>query len=102
MEFRCCARDSSEVDDIGETYRFLRAVADPTRLKILCILRGGPKCVCEIAASVGISEKLASHHLRQLRTLGVLNERREGTFVHYGLERGVIRKYKKLLSRVIR
>lgn len=102
MEFRCCAKDSSEAEDIGGTYRFLRAVADPNRLKILCILRGGPKCVCEIAASVGISEKLASHHLRQLRTLGVLNERREGTFIRYGLEREILGEYTKTFNRVVR
>jgi len=102
MEFNCCAENSSEAADIEETYRFLRAVADSNRLKILCILRDGPKCVCEIAPAAGISDKLASHHLRQLKTLGILNERREGTFAWYGLERGVIREYKKLLSRVIR
>lgn len=102
MEFGCRSENSSEAEDVGDVYGFLRAVADPNRLKILRILRDGPKCVCEIAPAAGISVKLASHHLRLLKTLGILKERREGTFIRYGLERGAIREYTKKLNRVIR
>lgn len=102
MEFGCCAGNSEEAGDIEKAYAFLRAVADPNRLRILCILRKGPKCVCEIVAAVGISDKLASHHLKQLKRIGLLKEKREGNFIRYGLDRGAIRNYKQSFNRAIR
>lgn len=102
MGFRCCATSSDEEKDIGKTYAFLRAVSDPNRLKILCVLQSGSKCVCEIVAAVGISDKLASHHLGQLKKVGLLDEKREGNFIRYSLNRKAIREYKKILNQVIK
>lgn len=102
MKFKCCAKNSFEADNIGKAYAFLRAVADPNRLKILCVLRGGPKCVCEIVPAVRISDKLASHHLKQLKNVGLLTEKREGNFIHYGLNKKVIGEYMKIFNQVIK
>lgn len=102
MEFRCCAKNSTEAENVGKTYAFLRAVSDSNRLKILCILQAGPKCVCEIVPAVGISDKLASHHLKHLKAIGLLVEKREGKFVRYGLDRKTIRKYKKFFNQIIK
>lgn len=102
MEFKCCAKKSSEAKDVSKTYAFLRAVADPNRLKILCILQGGSKCVCEIVPAVGISDKLASHHLKQLKNIGLLTEQREGNFIRYSLDRKIIKNYKSLLNKIIK
>jgi len=102
MEFKCCAKDSAEIRDVGKTYAFLRAIADPNRLKILCILQGGSKCVCEIVLAVRISDKLASHHLNQLKKVGLLIEKREGKFVRYSLDKKAIKNYKTLLNQIIK
>jgi ArsR family transcriptional regulator len=102
MKFKCCAKNSLEAENIGRAYAFLRAVADPNRLKILCVLRGGPKCVCEIIPAVGISDKLASHHLKQLKKIGLLTEKREGNFIYYGLDRKTIQNYKSLFNKIIK
>jgi len=102
MEFKCCAKNSAEAENVEKTYTFLRAVSDSNRLKILCVLRGGPKCVCEIVPAVGISMKLASHHLKQLKSLGLLTEKREGNFIRYSLDRKAIRIYKSLLNKIIK
>src|SRR3989339_1071239 len=102
MEFKCCAKNSGEAENIGKTYAFLRAIADPNRLKILCVLKSGSKCVCEIVPAVGISDKLASHHLKQLKNVGLLAEKREGTFIRYSLDKKVIRGYKKIFNQVIK
>jgi ArsR family transcriptional regulator len=77
-------------------------VADPNRLKILCILQGGSKCVCEIVPEMGISDKLVSHHLKQLKKIGLLLEKREGNFIRYSLDRKAIREYKKIFNQVIK
>jgi len=102
MEFKCCGKNSKEAESVAKTYAFLRAIADPNRLKILCVLQGGSKCVCEIVPAVGISDKLASHHLKQLKDIGLLVESREGKFIRYSLDKKAIKEYKKILNQVIK
>lgn len=67
-----------------------RALGDPTRLRIAAALldavqHGGELCVCDTAWIVGASQALVSHHLRQLRTAGVVASRRDGRMVMYRL-----------------
>jgi ArsR family transcriptional regulator len=63
----------------------LKAVADPTRLRILCALSQVELCVCDIAASVGLSESAVSHQLRVLRETRLVAHRKEGRVVYYRL-----------------
>ncbi|MDD5489234.1 MAG: metalloregulator ArsR/SmtB family transcription factor [Candidatus Moranbacteria bacterium] len=102
MKFKCCAKSSAEAANVGKVYAFLRAIADPNRLKILCVLQSGSKCVCEIVPAVRISDKLVSHHLKQLKKIGLLTEKREGNFIRYSLDRKAIKKYKSLFNQIIR
>ena len=102
MKFQCCAKNSSEQKNIRETYLFLKAIADKNRLKILCVLKEGSKCVCEIFPAVGISQKLASHHLGQLKKIGLLSDERKGNFIYYSLNKKVIREYKKIFNQIIK
>jgi ArsR family transcriptional regulator len=101
MKFACCGKNSAEAENVAKAYAFLRVVADPNRLKILCVLQNGPKCVCEIVPAVGISDKLASHHLKQLKSIGLLTEKREGNFIRYGLDRKAIKNCKSILNKTI-
>ena len=102
MEFKCCAENLKESENVSRTYSFLRAVSDQNRLKIICVLQKGSMCVCEIVPLIGISDKLASHHLKKLKELGLLVEKKEGKFVRYGLDRKVIKNYKSLLNKIIK
>jgi ArsR family transcriptional regulator len=63
----------------------LRALADPTRLRILGLLTGGEVCVCHIHDALNIPQPKASRHLAYLRRSGVVDTRREGLWVHYRL-----------------
>lgn len=63
----------------------LKAVADPTRLKILSALSTTELCVCDLAVVVGISESNASHQLRLLRTARLVRYRKEGRVAYYSL-----------------
>lgn len=63
-----------------------RALGDPTRLRIAAALLAGDElCVCDTAWIVGASQTLVSHHLRQLRTAGVVTSRKDGRMVMYRL-----------------
>ena len=67
-----------------------RALGDPTRLTLACVLFGGGElCVCDLAWIVERAENLVSHHLRRLRAAGLADYRREGKMALYSLtERG--------------
>jgi ArsR family transcriptional regulator, lead/cadmium/zinc/bismuth-responsive transcriptional repressor len=63
-----------------------KALGDPTRLAIAMALRdGGELCVCDLAWVCERSDKLVSHHVRQLRAAGLVRSRREGKMVMYEL-----------------
>ena len=60
-------------------------LGDPTRLKILWLLCHCEECVTNISASMGMSAPAVSHHLKLLRTSGLITARREGKEVYYTL-----------------
>ena len=63
-----------------------RALSDPTRLVLAVALReGGELCVCDLAWISSRAQNLVSHHLRILRTHGLVSSRRAGKLVMYEL-----------------
>jgi ArsR family transcriptional regulator, lead/cadmium/zinc/bismuth-responsive transcriptional repressor len=63
-----------------------KALTDPTRVALLLALADGETaCVCDLSWVVGRDEKLVSHHVRLLKSLGVVRSRRDGRMVMYEL-----------------
>jgi DNA-binding transcriptional ArsR family regulator len=63
-----------------------RALSDPTRLTLAAALREGEElCVCDLSWIAGRSQNLVSHHLRVLRSHGLVRSRRDGKLVMYSL-----------------
>ena len=62
-----------------------RALADPTRLEILRLVRAqaGPTCVCDIVEHFALSQPTISHHLKVLREAGLLTQARIGIWSFY-------------------
>ena len=56
-----------------------KALADPTRLKILECVRDSEKCICEIIPYTGKSQPNVSQHLKVLKNAGIVDERKDGT-----------------------
>jgi len=56
-----------------------KALADPTRLKILECIKNGEKCICEVIPYTGKSQPNVSQHLKVLKIAGLVDERKEGT-----------------------
>ncbi len=63
----------------------LKAVADPTRIKILSMLSRRSLCVCEITFALGLAQPTVSRHLRQLEEAGFVSSQREGSWIIYRL-----------------
>ncbi len=75
-----------------------KALSDPTRLTLAAALReGGELCVCDLAWISERSQGLVSHHLRTLRSHGLVRSRRDGKLVMYELTEGGL----SLLSAVL-
>ena len=63
-----------------------KALGDPVRLSTALALRdGGELCVCDLSWIVERSQALVSHHMRTLRSAGLVRSRRDGKMVMYSL-----------------
>lgn len=62
---------------------FFKALAHPTRIQILELLRNGERCVCEITPPLGLDQPNISRHLAVLKKEGLLSSRKEGLKVIY-------------------
>jgi len=63
----------------------LKAAGDPTRTRILKLLEQGELCVCQVQAVLGLAPSTVSKHLAILKAAGLVDDRREGKWIHYGL-----------------
>ncbi|AXV37623.1 MAG: metalloregulator ArsR/SmtB family transcription factor [Methanobacteriaceae archaeon] len=64
----------------------LKAISDPTRLRILYLLSDGELCVCEIIFALKKPQSTVSHHLNVLKNAGFLKGRKDGLWIHYKLK----------------
>jgi ArsR family transcriptional regulator, lead/cadmium/zinc/bismuth-responsive transcriptional repressor len=73
-------------------------LADPNRLRLLSALMGQELCVCDLAAGLKMGESAVSHQLRVLRSMRMVNYRKEGRNVYYSLSDNQAVKLYKLIS----
>ncbi len=85
--YNCCSSSTSESQQVAALSALLKVVAEPSRLKLLCVLGQGEHCVCEIMEHVDFSQSLVSHHLRDLREIGVVSDEKRGQRVYYSLSK---------------
>ena len=71
--------------DLQAVDQTLKALADPTRIRILGLLASGEVCVCHIHESLRLPQSLVSRHLAYLRRARLVETRKEGLWVHYRL-----------------
>jgi DNA-binding transcriptional ArsR family regulator len=67
-------------------FDFLRAIAQPTRLKILYFLKDGERCACEIIPKMKEDQSNISRHLTHMKDAGILESRKEGVSVYYKIK----------------
>ena len=69
----------------AELLGLLRALADPTRLRLFLALRQAERCVRDLVDTEGIPQPLVSHHLRVLADAGLVQTRRSDGFAFYAV-----------------
>jgi ArsR family transcriptional regulator len=62
-----------------------KVLGDPTRVRVVAVLRHGDLCVCELVDALGISQSSLSSHLQICRQAGVLTTRKESRWIYYSL-----------------
>ncbi|KUG28097.1 arsenical resistance operon repressor [hydrocarbon metagenome] len=68
-----------------DTAKRLKALSDPTRLRIMRLLDHGELCVCDVTAALGLPQSLVSRHLGYLDKTGWASATRKGKWVYYRL-----------------
>ena len=86
--------------DIEKLADMLKALADPTRLKMVAMLQHRDCCVCEFVPVFHISQPAVSKHLSRLKTAGFVKESRKGQWVFYSLNREALERVGMGLNRL--
>ena len=68
--------------------KVMKALSDPSRVKILKMLQRKQMCVCEIQNALGIAQSTASKHLKILEEAGLTTYKKDGLWVNYTLADG--------------
>ncbi|HKL64379.1 MAG TPA: metalloregulator ArsR/SmtB family transcription factor [Woeseiaceae bacterium] len=76
--------DSGKANAFEDTIRALKAVAEPTRLRLLVLCHRGESTVSELVRVLGQSQPRISRHLKLLCDAGLLERFRDGHFIYYG------------------
>ena len=71
--------------DLSRLTRQFQALSDETRLRIIDMLRGGERCVCDLTATLDAGQSRLSFHLKVLKDAGLVTDRREGRWSYYAL-----------------
>jgi DNA-binding transcriptional ArsR family regulator len=79
-------RELPATGELAGMVEIFGALADPTRLRIIAALASSELCVCDLAATVGLSQSAVSHQLRVLRDRGLVRSRKDGRRAYYQLD----------------
>ena len=94
--YNCCSPSTSEFKQIGKLSSLLKLIGEENRLRLLCLLRQGEHCVCEIVEHFDMSQSLVSHHLSDLKQAGLIIDKKQGRQVYYSLTK----KGKKITNNI--
>ncbi len=91
-------RKTQQISKIND---FLNIIADINRMQILKYLSNGEKCVCEIWKYLDLPQNLVSHHLKVIKDLNLISSKKDGLNVIYQLNKDVLEKNIKLLTKYL-
>ena len=100
----CCAPLTARplsMEQAEQVAPLLKALADPVRLRLMSLVasrEGGEACVCDLNDAFDLSQPTISHHLKVLRTAGLIGCERRGTWVYYRLIPSALERASGLLA----
>ncbi|MDP9358428.1 MAG: metalloregulator ArsR/SmtB family transcription factor [Chloroflexota bacterium] len=103
----CCAPSAASptvTEPEAEEYAaWFKALADPTRIRILNLLARSeePLCVCDIVDHFPLGQPAISHHLKILRDVRFVHSERRGTFMYYRVNRACLAEFPEAARRLL-
>jgi ArsR family transcriptional regulator, arsenate/arsenite/antimonite-responsive transcriptional repressor len=79
----------------------LCALADPVRLRIVCLLRQREQCVCHLTSALELSQPTISHHMAILRRAGLVLDRHDASWTYYRLDPAASRSVSKSVASLL-
>jgi ArsR family transcriptional regulator len=76
------------------------ALADETRLRIVEQLADGEQCVCDLTGALAAGQSRLSFHLRTLKDAGLVTDRRQGRWIYYRLNPGVVEELREVVGAI--
>lgn len=99
----CCTpvtRETMSVENAETLARALKAIADPSRLRLISIVAAhedSEACVCDLTEPLGLGQSTVSHHLKVLVDAGIFSRSKRGTWAYYKLVPGALDSIAHLL-----
>jgi ArsR family transcriptional regulator len=91
LDEECCTvlvREPITAGQAEKLARTLRALAEPTRLRLVSMVaahEGGEACVCDLTGPLGLTQPTISHHLKVLVDAGIFTRAKRGKWAFYAL-----------------
>jgi len=104
---QCCSPSAGQPLDADAALRLaavLKAIAEPTRLRLLSLVAahdGGEACICNLTEPVQLSQPTVSHHMRVLVDAGLLAREQRGKWAYYRLVPGALDALSDLLATAV-
>lgn len=95
------AREPLSEASVAALVPMFKALGDPVRLRLVSLIGshpGGEACVCDISATIDLSQPTISHHLKVLRSAGLLGSERRGTWVYYWVIPAALQRLSAILQ----
>ena len=100
----CCApllREPITAGQAAGLARMLKALADPTRLRLVSLIAAredGEACVCDLTGPLGLTQPTISHHLKILVEAGIFTRDKRGVWAYYALVPSALNALSAVLS----
>ncbi|MFQ3615547.1 MAG: metalloregulator ArsR/SmtB family transcription factor [Cyanobacteriota bacterium] len=78
--------DPVSVEIMQQVAEYFSVLSEPTRLRILSVLRNGEQCVQDLVEATATSQANVSKHLKVMLQAGILSRRTEGTSAYYSVQ----------------
>ena len=99
----CCALPAVSDSWVEDRAALMKALADPTRLRMLASLWNatGPICICDFTAGLGLTQPTISHHMAKLKDAGLVESHKRGIWIYYALRDKLPTETRELLSKLL-
>ena len=83
-----------------DTAKLFKVLSDPVRLQIVDLISCREMCACEILEYLSITQSTLSHHMKVLKECGLVNSRKDATWMNYSLNSDFVNEFKTTLDKI--